>query len=618
MHKCMNAFKFFFVVAIVFVHSLASAQAIYYSDTVWVESRRLGYSFLSDYPTVSVIEGERLNSEHMRDIIELVSRDGHILLGRYSYMGGVGLFNVRGRNGAVLLDGFSIDMPQLGGLDLGWVPVLGVGLFELVRGSGSIFYGSDALGGALNMIPPRLDNDSISSIIYLERGNLSYKRTSAGLSSRLSSIFNYRIDISELGSSGVRDGENFSSRDFSSNFMWKIGGLNFGLWVLRHNGASSISQPSASEPPPVSNDNMDMSIAELRSSAFLTSTKWLSLKFLYSNMNEEFSSPYAISSHKNRSFSSRLEFLLDSTAFGSFSLSGEGQVANVKSSDVGEHKLSRFAFVFANRARLASSLFAGAGVRLEQPFKGAFKALPLLACKWEPSSLFVFADFRMGFRSPTLNDLYWRYSAIDFDGDTLFDFISTGDSSLVPEINWTGEIGCGVRGYGSLNLFFSRAKDLIEWRNVDTSLSGGYWKPTNVKSWSDFLGLEIMAHFRAKSLEITPGATFLDARDYSGERLPYRPRILLDIDISSSQKFLHGDLEIKAGISGRYWDGLLDDTQKKLNCPGLLDARAEIRYLTFSLFITGENLLGKSYELRRGYPLPGRSFRGGFSVRFKE
>ena len=66
----------------------------------------------------------------------------------------------------VLLNGLRINDPQSGHLNLDIpVPLDAVGRIDVLHGSGSTFYGSDAIGGAVNLVTLRPERDSRLSLI---------------------------------------------------------------------------------------------------------------------------------------------------------------------------------------------------------------------------------------------------------------------------------------------------------------------------------------------------------------------------------------------------------------------------------------------------------------------
>ncbi|OGP35748.1 MAG: hypothetical protein A2X88_02980 [Deltaproteobacteria bacterium GWC2_65_14] len=64
---------------------------------------------------------------------------------------------IRGGSGThtlVLIDGFPVNSPTLGQFDISSLPVKGFEQVEVVRGAQSALYGSNAMGGVVNFLPP--------------------------------------------------------------------------------------------------------------------------------------------------------------------------------------------------------------------------------------------------------------------------------------------------------------------------------------------------------------------------------------------------------------------------------------------------------------------------------
>ncbi|MGB9561246.1 MAG: TonB-dependent receptor domain-containing protein, partial [bacterium] len=167
--------------------------------------------------------------------------------------------------------------------------------------------------------------------------------------------------------------------------------------------------------------------------------------------------------------------------------------------------------------------------------------LPMLGVKYICTKRFAFANLRLGTRTPTLNDLYWPYQAFDYDGDNLPEYINEGNPGLESEINWGAEFGVGSTSVWSLTIFYSRAKNLIQWSNVYPGLPYGHWKPVNIPDWSEFKGVELKLSKDVSLLDLSAKLTYLDAKDYTGKRLPYRPSFLFDGSVGFKKGFLKND-----------------------------------------------------------------------------
>ena len=68
----------------------------------------------------------------------------------------------------ILLDGFPIIGRSFGALDLNRISLVDIEKIEVIKGASSSLYGSDALGGVINLVSKKKINDGISTILSLK------------------------------------------------------------------------------------------------------------------------------------------------------------------------------------------------------------------------------------------------------------------------------------------------------------------------------------------------------------------------------------------------------------------------------------------------------------------
>jgi outer membrane cobalamin receptor len=143
---------------------------------------------------------------------------------------------MRAEHTVVLLDGIPIGNVQTGLTDLSLIPLDNVERIELVRGGSSAQYGSDALGGAINILTHspstspfvRLDA-STSSVGAQHVGVSGQLHFSEELSVRIGSAVEYgRGDFAFTIQDGARrldayrSGSDFRSRSLFANGTWEL------------------------------------------------------------------------------------------------------------------------------------------------------------------------------------------------------------------------------------------------------------------------------------------------------------------------------------------------------------------------------------------------------------
>jgi len=200
------------------------------------------------------------------------------------------------------------------------------------------------------------------------------------------------------------------------------------------------------------------------------------------------------------------------------------------------------------------------------------------------------ASYGTAFKAPTFNDLY---------------FPGFGDPTLDPESSSSIEFGLAgdhTRGEWTINLFHTEIDDLI-------SFDPTTFSPKNIEQ-ARIRGLEFSTRTQIANWRLAANLTLLDPRNRSAgpnkdNLLQRRPEqtLRLDVDRDFGRFAVGGTLF----ASGRRFDD--DANQVRVGGFTLIDLRTEYA-LSKALRIQGrvENLFDKDYETAAHFNQPGRSF----------
>jgi iron complex outermembrane receptor protein len=127
----------------------------------------------------------------------------------------------RGVNTAVLIDGRKVNAIDLSGVDWNLIPLENIERIEVVRGSGSVLYGDNAMAGVINIITKK--GKSVKPELSLDAQLKSYKGnketfTVGGATERI----NYFLLLGHGETDGYRDRSSFNTNDASSNITVNI------------------------------------------------------------------------------------------------------------------------------------------------------------------------------------------------------------------------------------------------------------------------------------------------------------------------------------------------------------------------------------------------------------
>jgi TonB-dependent siderophore receptor len=110
---------------------------------------------------VTVITADEIAQSPSNFVPDLLSRETNVTLQSLYGTDKQAVVDIRGMgqttasNVLVLVDGFRLNSPDLAGPDFSSVPIDDIERIEIIRGAGSVIYGSGAVGGVINIITKR-------------------------------------------------------------------------------------------------------------------------------------------------------------------------------------------------------------------------------------------------------------------------------------------------------------------------------------------------------------------------------------------------------------------------------------------------------------------------------
>jgi len=154
------------------------------ANAITVTANGLGTDIRNTGQAVSVIDSEEIDRVQGADPTRVLRRVPGLSLARNGGVGGVTAINVRGANAEqvlVLVDGVRVSDPAspAGGFDFGNLLTGTIDKFDILRGSNSTIWGSDAVGGVMD-ISTRTETGARGSVEYGARDTL-FASASAGV-----------------------------------------------------------------------------------------------------------------------------------------------------------------------------------------------------------------------------------------------------------------------------------------------------------------------------------------------------------------------------------------------------------------------------------------------------
>ncbi|MFA7541753.1 MAG: TonB-dependent receptor plug domain-containing protein, partial [Lysobacterales bacterium] len=157
----------------------ASADTTTLATTV-VTASRAPEQVDTSLATVSVIDRGQIQASQAHNLLELLRHQAGIDLARSGGHGSAISLFLRGTNSnhvLVLVDGVRVSSMNTGALDWSNLPLAQIERIEIVRGPRAAYWGSDAIGGVIQIFTRRLDGP----VFAVHAGSQDTRRVQAGI-----------------------------------------------------------------------------------------------------------------------------------------------------------------------------------------------------------------------------------------------------------------------------------------------------------------------------------------------------------------------------------------------------------------------------------------------------
>lgn len=164
-------------------------------DPVVVSASRVPQTLSDVIPAVSVIRREDIERSQAPTLVDLLSGEAGVEIGRNGGPGSVASIFLRGQNSvsvAIFIDGVRAQVDQIGSIRMVDLPVNMIERVEIVRGNVGALYGESAIGGVINVItrpaegPPTVSASVMTGSRQTRDVSVGYRGKSDGLGFSLS------------------------------------------------------------------------------------------------------------------------------------------------------------------------------------------------------------------------------------------------------------------------------------------------------------------------------------------------------------------------------------------------------------------------------------------------
>lgn len=503
------------------------------------------------------------------------------------YMRGTG-----SRHVLVLVDGIKMGSATLGSIAFQDIPVSQIERIEIVRGPRSSLYGSEAIGGVIQIFTKK-GRRAKATNLSAGFGSHKTKRYTLGFEGNGEKV-SYRVQAAHYQTDGFSamqndnpDDDGYVNTSLNANVTYRFDkqtDITWGMLV-----ATGENEFDAFAP------------ADDYHSEFLQSAGWLKLNAspagfwhmsLQAGQSRDESEEFANGVPTNSIFDTRRDQAswLNNLSFGDYYLLSFGidtQKDSVESTTDYTQKSRTNTGVFMQHQWTGTTIDLLLGARQDDNEAFGTHSTGNVAMGVSFLDGFrVYAAYGTAFQAPTFNQLYWPDSG--FGG---------GNPNLKPEESATTEIGLqGRHGWGRW--------EINAYKTEITNMISG-WPPENIDK-AEITGAEFRLSGKFFSLDHAFDLSFTDPRDKATDKiLRRRVRNSLRYSIDNNNHPLkYGVTLIHKGES--YEDA--DNTQK-LDGYSLVNLRARFDLdKTWWLQAKVENALDREYESVDTYNTAGRTF----------
>lgn len=575
--------------------------------------------------SISVVSGNKITQRLQPSLLPLLAEEVPGLfisqrgvMGYGVAAGAAGGMSIRGIGGSptsgvlVLIDGHPQYMGLMGHPLADSYQSMMTERVEVVRGPASVLYGSNAMGGVINIITRKQESDGSHKSAQFSYG--SYNTLSAELLGGFrKSQFYTNGSLSYNHSDGHRENMDFeqfngyikAGYDFTDN--WNS--------FIDVNLSKSLSSNPGTVTSPIIDNDADI----------LRGVASASLENNYDNTSGAVKLFYNFGTHNiNDGYNDYSSFIPDyrfrsndqmfgASAYQSFSFfEGNKTTAGIDLQRFGGEAITKFpnepardstqvdihlnnvaVYLNVQQTVMDERLTFNAGIRLDHHELNGSEWVPQLGLSFTPTSYTsIKGILSKGFRNPTIRELYmFPPRNADLKAERLMNY-EISLLQMLPEIG----ISLGI------NLFYIKGDNIIQTQIVEG-------RPLNVNSGEvENRGFELTANYNiSEELGLSANYSLLD--------MTYKIIGAPEHKFYVNANYNIGNWEISSGV--QYLGNLYTAVRPEPVTENvwLWNARVNYKALEWlNIFVRGENLLGEKYEINIGYPMPGATVFAGIGI----
>ena len=644
-----NEMKKLILLVLLFSTQFVVAQELL--DTAVVSASRIRMKPYETGKHITMMSAKEIQSFPVQSVDELLQFVVGINLNTRSGFGVQSDIGIRGSTFSqvvILIDNQRLNDPLTGHFNNNIpIPLSEIHHVEIIRGPGSVAFGSDAVGGIINVVTKTYWNMQKEGEASYFQGQLGFgeynlaltdasaysRRKNFGFSAsvkssqsdgptyinpnfinagRGDSLYNAYFDLKTYTAAAT-----YASRNFS---VYTRVGMDFRDFSAKYFYTASAFDESI--------EMVDQTWAQTAIS-FRTEKSRTTLQAGWKSNSDffQFNPAFTPNDHTTNRFNMTLHQERDLEQV-RIAVGAQSDGQWITSTDRGNHSLFSHA-VFATAQKTMNKLSLNTGLRLEYNPTIKLQVVPQINVSYGENGMLLKASFGRSIRQADFTERF-----VSFNLNNLTPGRNVGNPDLRAESAWSGDMGIEKvfkTGWRFSNyLFFRASSDLIDFIQTDVAEisnlnnlqdSGTYFYATNIGesiTWGNEFSLSYRKNIDDLNIVFQINHTLLQTNipdEFTSKYLANHPIQ----NIGFLVRFQNNQIAIQFASSAiqRNADVLPSITGEIQPFYVLVNARATYRIGTASIYVDVRNLTDTSYQEIMGARMPGRWILGGLSWNIK-
>ncbi len=491
-------------------------------DSIIVTATRTAQSADESLASVTVISREQIELTQARTVSDYLKREVGIHVSRSGGIGKNTSIFMRGTNSdhvLVLIDGVRAGSATLGSYQWENLSPDQIERIEIVRGPRASLYGSDAIGGVIQIFTRKPSETSVK-VGFGSHNTKDYSVSTGG-----GDKFTYNLMVGKLTTDGIP-----TLVTDTTSHGYETTNVNMGVgyqFNKTDNVDLRFNQSNGNNFLDSSTGNSSFKQRTISSTTNIQTTSIWQQKFTLGNFEDVSTShsptlPSSIITNRD-TFAWQNDFSFNRNVLTTGYDYYTDNATKDQNGTIDKTIYNSAVYLQYQLDWLASDWVFGA----RRDNHSAFGYNNTWNVSWGTDigkDTRLFAAHGTAFKAPTINGLYWPYSSDVFFGTT---YITQGNPNLVPEKSATSELGLQTRfdkNTFKINIFRTETENLIEWVTTQTGVNTYTTTPSNI-SRVKIKGAEFQADFPIENWNINTKLNMLSAVDQARQQqLDNRPK----------------------------------------------------------------------------------------------